>query len=140
MIVPERRGEWLQVGVLLGLLPESEIPKWGAGIVRRVETDARGQRRVGIQIISRAISPATMCTSQLTGERGEPHQVVLLDAKPSRSGYMQALLRPESFALRDALEATRTADGQTFMVMPSGLVESGPDFDRVRFKVEGAES
>ena len=139
MIVPERRGEWLQVGVLLGLLPESEIPKWGAGIVRRVETDARGQRRVGIQIISRAISPATMCTSQLTGERGEPHQVVLLDAKPSRSGYMQALLRPESFTLRDALEATRTADGQTFMVMPSGLVESGPDFDRVRFKVEGVD-
>ena len=136
MIVPERRGEWLQVGVVLALLPESSKPLWGAGIVRRVETDARGQRRVGIQVISRAILPGTLCTCKAGGERGEPHNVVLLDPKPSRSGYMQMLLRPDSFTLRDELEVTRTADAQTFMVMPSGLVESGPDFDRVRFKVE----
>lgn len=135
MIVPERRGEWLQVGVLLGFLPESEAPMWGAGVVRRVETDARGQRRVGIQVISRAMAPGTMCTISDTGDRGSPHNVVLLDLKPSRSGYLQALLQPESFTLRDALEATRTVDGKIFVLMPSGLVESGPDFDRVRFKV-----
>ena len=139
MIVPERRGEWLQVGVVLGLLPESENPQWGAGIVRRVETDVHGQRRVGIQVISRAILPGTMCTCGPAGERGAPHNVVMLDPKPSRSGYMQILLRPESFTLRDALEVTRTVDAQTFMVMPSGLVESGPDFDRVRFKSEVTE-
>ena len=72
---------------------------------------------------------------RMSGERGAPHNVVLLDADPSRSGYVQALLRPDSFTLRDALEVTRTADGKVFEVMPSGLVESGPDFDRVRFKV-----
>ena len=135
MIVPERRGEWLQVGVVIGLLPEGEAAQWGAGVVRRVETDARGQRRVGIQVIGRAVAPGTMCTQRTTGERGAPHNVVLLDAEPSRSGYIQVLLRPESFTLRDALEITRTADGKAFAVMPSGLVESGPDFDRVRFKV-----
>lgn len=135
MIVPERRGEWLQVGVLLGLLPESDLPQWGAGVVRRVETDARGQRRVGIQVISRLIAPGTMCALHSGGEPGVPHTIVLLDSNPSRSGYIQMLLRPESFTLRDALEATRTSDGKVFMVMPSGLVESGPDFDRVRFKV-----
>ena len=37
--------------------------------------------------------------------------------------------------LREALEVTRTVDGKVYVVMPSGLVESGPDFDRVRFKV-----
>lgn len=136
MIVPERRGEWLQVGVVLGLLPETAKPQWGAGIVRRVETDARGQRRVGIQVISRAILSGTLCTCSITGERGTPHNVVMLDPKPSRSGYMQMLLRPDTFTLRDELEVTRTVDAQTFMVMPSGLVESGPDFDRVRFKSE----
>ena len=135
MIVPERRGEWLQVGVLLGLLPESENPQWGAGVVRRVETDARGQRRVGIQVISRVIAPGTMCVRHGSGELGVPHTIVLLDVNPSRSGYIQMLLRPESFTLRDVLEATRTSDGKVFMVMPSGLVESGPDFDRVRFKI-----
>jgi hypothetical protein len=138
IIVPERRGEWLQVGVLIGFLPEDDNARWGAGVVRRVETDARGQRRVGIQVLSRAVMPGTMCTWRRTGERGEPHNVVLLDAKPSRSGYLQVLLRPESFTLRDALEATRLSDGKSFVVMPSGLVESGPDFDRVRFKVTQA--
>ncbi len=137
MIVPERRGEWLQVGVLLGLLPETGKPRWGAGVVRRVETDARGQRRAGIQVISRAVAPATVCTVGLTGERGEPHSAVLLDAAPSRSGYLQALLRPEAITLDDEVEATRTTDGTVFNVVPSGLVDSGPDFDRVRFKVAG---
>ncbi len=135
MIVPERRGEWLQVGVVIGLLPEGEQAQWGAGVVRRVETDARGQRRVGIQVLSRAVAQGTMCTRRASGERGSPHNVVLLDAEPSRSGYIQVLVRPESFTLRDALEVTRTADGKVLAVMPSGLVESGPDFDRVRFKV-----
>ena len=135
IIVPERRGEWLQVGVLIGFLPEDENPAWGAAVVRRVETDARGQRRVGIQVLSRAVVPGTMCNRLATGVRGAPHNVVLLEAQPSRSGYLQVLLRPDSFTLRDALEATRTMDGKSFVVMPSGLVESGPDFDRVRFKV-----
>lgn len=135
IIVPARRGEWLQVGVLIGLLPEDPAACWGAGVVRRVETDARGQRRVGVQVLSRVVVPGTMCTRRADGERGVPHNVVLLSAEPSASGYLQALLRPESFSLRNALEATRLSDGASFEVMPSGLVESGPDFDRVRFKV-----
>jgi cyclic-di-GMP-binding protein len=135
IIVPERRGEWLQVGVLIGLLPEDEGAQWGAGVVRRVETDARGQRRVGVQVLSRAVSPGTMRTQLGNGELGPPHNVVLLSKQPSASGYLQALLRPESFTLRDALEATRLPDGKSYHIMPSGLVESGPDFDRVRFKV-----
>jgi hypothetical protein len=135
IIVPERRGDWLQVGVLIGFLPEDQGAKWGAAVVRRVETDARGQRRVGVQVLSRAVVPGTMCTKLASGALGPPHNVILLAAKASVSGYVQALLRPESFSLRDALEATRLLDGQSFSVMPSGLVESGPDFDRVRFKV-----
>ncbi len=138
IIVPARRGEWLQVGVLIGIRPEDANAKWGAGVVRRVETDQRGQRRVGVQVLSRAVVPGTMCVRHASGDRGAPHNVVFLGAEPSRSGYLQALLRPESFTLRDALEATRLSDGRSFEVMPSGLVESGPDFDRVRFKVEQA--
>jgi len=133
-IVPDRRSEWLQVGVLIGIRPEGAAAAWGAGVVRRVETDARGQRRVGIQVLSRAVVSATMCTLAASGARGAPQHVLLLDAEPSPSGYLLAVLRPEIFTLRDALEATRTADGKTFVVTPSGMVESGPDFDRVRFK------
>lgn len=135
IIVPERRGEWLQVGVLIGFLTEDENAKWGAGVVRRVETDSRGQRRVGVQVISRAVMPGTMCTRRANGDLGPPHNIVMLESKPSASGYLQALLRPEAFTLREVLEAARLSDGKSFIVLPSGLVESGPDFDRVRFRL-----
>lgn len=138
IIVPERRGEWLQVGVLIGFLPEDENAKWGAGVVRRVETDARGQRRVGVQVLSRGVTPGTMCTRRANGDLGPPHNIVMLEHNPSPSGYLQALLRPEAFTLRDVLEATRVSDGKSFIVLPSGMVESGPDFDRVRFKLVGS--
>lgn len=133
-VVPERRSEWLQVGVLVGLRHEG-ASVWGAGVVRRVETDARGQRRVGIQLLTSSVTLATMCTLTAAGARGEPKNVILLDQEPSASGYLLALLRPETFSLREAIEATRTTDGKTFVVAPSGLVESGLDFDRVRFRV-----
>ena len=133
LIVPARRGEWLQVGVLIGILPEGEPAAWGAGVVRRVESDGQGQRRVGIQVLSRRVVPATM-TLRGADAGHLPQTVVFLDAEPSQSGYWLALLRPGSLVLRDAFEATRVADGMTFIVTPSGLVESGPDFDRVRFK------
>lgn len=135
VIVPDRRGEWLQVGVLIGFLPEERGAAWGVGVVRRVESDARGQRHAGIQVLCRAAVPATMRTLQAAGGRGIPHSVILLDPEPSQSGYLQALLRPETFDLRETLEAMRSADGQSYALMPSGLVESGPDFDRVRFKL-----
>jgi hypothetical protein len=133
-IVPEQRSEWLHVGVLIGIRPDSDGAAWGAGVVRRVETDARGRRLVGIQMLSRAVATATMSTLIAGGGRGAAKYVILLDADPSNSGYLLAVLRPNTFTLTEALETTRTTDGKTFVVTPSGLVESGPDFDRVRFK------
>ncbi len=132
-IITDSRSEWLQVGVLIGLWPEG-AQAWGAGVVRRVETDARGQRRVGIQVLTRTVVPATMCVVPVSGARGASRNVILLDTEPSSSGYMLAVLRPQTFTLREPVEATRKADGKTFALTPSGMVESGPDYDRVRFK------
>jgi hypothetical protein len=75
-----------------------------------------------------------MCVVPLSGARGASRNVILLDAEPSSSGYMLAVLRPQTFTLREPVEATRKADGKTFALTPSGMVESGPDYDRVRFK------
>ncbi len=151
VIVPTRRGEWLQVGALIGFRPEGNTAIWGAAVVRRIETDARGRCLVGIQALSRAVTPATMCARRNRSESGTPPNVVLLEAEPSRSGYLQVLVRPASFTLGEALRVTRTADGLSFMLMPSGVIErtadglsfklmpsgvieSGPDFERVRLK------
>jgi|GEM_PF-5147138 len=136
VIVPQRRGEWLQVGVALGFLPETQRSRWGAAVVRRVETDARGQRRVGLQILSNGVVPGTLCVRDAAGERGVPHNAVLLAAEPSPSGYLQMMLPEGALAPGDAaMEVTRLPDGKTFGVTAAGVIESGPDFVRVRFKV-----
>ena len=88
-------------------------------------------------MISRAVKAGTMCALQSSGGRAASHYVILLDPEPSQSGYMQAVLRPGIFSLNDALEATRTEDGKTFFISPSGMVESSLDFERVRFKAAG---
>jgi hypothetical protein len=136
-IVPDRRSEWLQVGVLIGIRSEGGDAPWGAGVVRRVETDTRGQRHAGIQVISRAVNAGTMCALQASGGRAASHYVILLDPEPSQSGYMQAVMRPGIFSLNEVLEATRTEDGKTFFLSPSGRIESSPDFEHVRFKAAG---
>ena len=125
------------VGVLVGLRPEEEDATWGAAIVRRVETDGRGQRRVGLQVICRSVMAGTVCALR-GGQRGTPQTVALLDAQPSKSGYLQLLVRPETFTMREELELARTLDGKVFMLSASGMVESGPDFDRVRFQTKAA--
>lgn len=137
VLVPDRHSEWLQVGLLIGIRAEGADAAWGAGVVRRVETDTHGHRHAGIQVISRAVTCGTMCTLSTEGARGSPHYVILLDAEPSPSGYLQALVRPGMFSLDEPLEATCTADGRKFHVAPSGMIEAGPDFDRARFKVVG---
>ena len=86
-------------------------------------------------MISRTVVSATMCTISASGARGAQQNVILLDTEPSSSGYLLAVLEPGIFSLRESLEATRTADGKTFMLSPSSMVESGVNFDRVRFKV-----
>jgi hypothetical protein len=106
-------------------------------VVRRVETDSHGRRHAGIQVISRAVTSGTMCTLSAEGTRGSPHYVIVLDTDPSPSGYLQALVRPGMFSLDEPLEAKCTADGKKFHAVPSGMIEAGPDFDRVRFKVVG---
>ena len=103
--------------------------------MRRVESDPRGQRRVGLQVICRSVLPGTLCTLRAGGGRGAPQTVALLDSQPSKSGYMQVVVRPEAFSLREELELTRTLDGAVFVLNASGIVESGPDFDRIRFMI-----
>lgn len=137
VLVPDRHSEWLQVGLLIGIRTDDADAAWGAGVVRRVEKDSHGHRHAGIQLIGRAVISGTMRTLAAEGVHGAPHYVILLDAEPSPSGYLQALVRPGMFSMDEPLEATSTADGRKFHVAPAGMIESGPDFDRVRFKVVG---
>ena len=134
-IVPQVKGDWIKVGSLLGV--QSETAKfWGAGVVRRLTRDEFQQRRVGIQLITKAVipvllSPAGNVSSFNATREGEP--AVLLSTTPDKNGDIALLLKVGSYTPHQALQMT--VRGKRYYLMPRKLVEGGDDFDWAKFKV-----
>ena len=134
-IVPQVRGDWIKVGTLLGV--QSETAKfWGAGIVRRITHDDFQQRRVGIELISKAVIPVRLSpagdVSSINALRfGDDG--VLLSTAPDQSGDIALLLPVGSYSQRQALGMN--VREKQYYLMPRKLVEGGEDFDWAKFKV-----
>ncbi len=134
-IVPQVKGDWIKVGSLLGV--QSETAKfWGAGVVRRLTRDEFQQRRVGIQLISKAVIPVKLSAAgnvssfNVTRE-GDP--AVLLSTTPDKNGDIALLLKVGSYTPTQSLEMN--VRGKNYYLMPRKLVEGGDDFDWAKFKV-----
>ncbi len=134
-IVPQVKGDWIIVGSLLGV--QSETAKfWGAGVVRRLTRDEFQQRRVGIQVISKAVipvklSPAGNVSSLNVTRAGDA--AVLLSTTPDKNGHIALLLKVGTYTPTQQLEMS--VSGKNYYLMPRKLVEGGDDFDLARFKV-----
>jgi hypothetical protein len=134
-IVPPVKGDWIKVGSVLGV--QSETAKfWGAGVVRRLTRDEFQQRRVGIQLVSKAVipvrlSPAGNVSSFNVTREGDA--AVLLSTTPDKNGDISLLLKVGSYTPTQALEMT--VRGKQYYLMPRKLVEGGDDFDWAKFKV-----
>jgi hypothetical protein len=134
-IVPQVKGDWIKVGSLLGV--QSETAKfWGAGVVRRLTRDEFQQRRVGIQLVSKAVIPVKLSAAgnvssfNVTRE-GDP--AVLLSTTPDKNGDISLLLKVGSYTPTQPLEMN--VRGKNYYLMPRKLVEGGDDFDWAKFKV-----
>ena len=123
------------MGTLLGV--QSETAKfWGAGIVRRITHDDFQQRRVGIELISKAVIPVRLSpagdVSSINALRfGDDG--VLLSTAPDQSGDIALLLPVGSYSQRQALGMN--VREKQYYLMPRKLVEGGEDFDWAKFKV-----
>ena len=134
-IVPPVKGDWIEVGSVLGVMSET-AKYWGAGIVRRLACDEFQQRRVGIQLISKAVipvrvSPAGNVSSINVMRDGDA--AVLLSTTPDRHGDVALLLKTGSYIPNQPLEMN--VHGKRYYLMPRRLVEGGGDFDWAKFKV-----
>ena len=134
-IIPPVKGDWIEVGNLLGVLTES-AQRWGAGVVRRITRDEFQQRRVGIQVLSSAVipvklAPAGTISSFNATREGDP--ALLLSTAPDKNGEVALLLRAGSFTSGQALDMN--VRGKQYYLMPSKMAEGGDDFDWAKFKV-----
>ncbi len=134
-IVPQVKGDWLQVGSLVGLRPEtSSVCR--AGIVRRAIRDRYDQRRVGIEVLGKIALPVKLVpdgSNPASGAAGRGILAVLLSDKPDKNGEVGMLMRAGSFTQNHNFQM-RVWD-KAYLVAPSELIEGGEDFDWARFEV-----
>ena len=125
-VVPQLKGDWLRVGVLLALQPQGGA-NWVVGVVRRVNKLGPAQARVGIETLCK-----TPIVSQfaIAGVRGASEPGVLLrngDASEAR-----IVLKPGVFAPAQNLEVAR-GDRQ-HVYLPQAVAERGEDYEIARFR------
>jgi hypothetical protein len=135
-IIPQVKGDWVRVGSLVGLKTET-AKFWGAGVIRRITRDEYQQRRVGIEVLSKAVIPVRLSpaghVSSINATR-EGDQAVLLSSTPDDKGEVDLLLAVGSYTADQTLEM-HLRKGKSYLLMPSKLIEGGDDFDWATFKV-----
>ena len=134
VIVPAGKGEWLRVGILVALRSETDL-SWHLGVIRRVTGNEHRQHRVAIQLIAKL--PVPVYLRSLPGvEQGSKRQnAILLSARTSPSGSLHIVARRDLFDGREPIEAMFGKPPSTVILDPGGVVESGHDFDWLRYKL-----
>ena len=135
VIIPQVKGDWIKVGSLLGV--QTEASKfWGAGIIRRLTRDEQQQRRVGIQLLSKALIPVKLWpagTSSAGNTMRNGDLALLLSSAPDKNGEISLLLELGSFTKAQALDMQ--VGSKQYYLAPNKLVEGGEDFDCARFRI-----
>ncbi len=134
VVVPAGKGEWLRVGLLVALRSEMDA-SWSLGVIRRVKGDEHRQHRIGIQLISKLPVLVRLRTAASLGQGGKHQHVILLSARVSPNGSMHIVARRDLLTGCDAIEAMYGKPPATVVLEPGGVVESGHDFDWLRYKV-----
>jgi hypothetical protein len=133
-LVPQATGDWLSVGVLLGIKLDDGA-SWGVGIVRRLLAYDHKKRYVGIQLLTKGASLVSIAPIGAPDGR-ELESALLLPSNAdgtSSAGEMNLLLRPGVFSLQKGMQMR--AYERSYVLVPRRLLESGHDFDMARFRV-----
>lgn len=134
VVVPAGKGEWLRVGVLVALRTETDS-SWDIGIIRRVKGDEHRQHRIGIQLISKTAMPVYLRRAGSADLGAKRQSAILLGSRASRSGSLHIVARRDLLGGREPLEAMYGSPATTVTLERSGVIESGQDFDWLRYKL-----
>jgi hypothetical protein len=134
-IVPKTKGDWLQIGSLLAIHPETARTNH-IGVIRRLGKDNYDQNRVGIQLLGTTAFPIRLAPSANFPSQeasGQGSAALLLSDKPDKNGEVAVLMRAGSFMQTQSLQM-RVRD-KNYLLAPSRLIEGGNDFDWAQYKV-----
>src|SRR5262245_16476321 len=134
-IIPSQKTDWIKVGTLIGMKGETSN-YLGIGLIRRISRDAHKQRRVGIQVLTKAAIPVQVSKNTTMSSLNfdlKPVEAILLSSSPDEQGEIGVLLRGGVFNGRDSFDLQFR--DQNYVLMPATIVEVGEDFDWAKFKI-----
>lgn len=129
-IIPPQKSDWIRVGTLVGVQNEISTAHWGVGLIRRITRDEHKQRQVGIQLLTRTAIPIKVAKC---GAGREQQAAILLSTSPDKQGEIGVVMRDGIFNASESLDMM--VKNKAYLLMPTGIVEDGEDFDWARFKV-----
>lgn len=131
---PQPYGAWLKVGNLIGVRREDGV-SWGAGIVRRVSLDDKGNRYVGIQMMARGGAAVTVLpvAEAAQGMHPEGELCVLLPSGGLHTGEAVLLMRAQMYSSSRNLRMR--AYDREYLLFPLSIVERNDEFDIGRYRI-----
>ncbi len=129
--VPQIKGEWLKLGVLVALQPEGG-KNWVVGVIRRFNRETPQQGAVGIQTLGRTVLAVTVRVQGAQAGTGQDGVIAILLNPADSTAEAQLLLRGGVLVAGQNLELER--NGKRFLLLPAGLIERGDDYELLRFR------
>jgi hypothetical protein len=123
------------VGVLVAVRSETES-SWNLGVIRHVRGGQHRQHHAGVQLISKSVVPVYLRTLNGVAQGNKRQNALLLNTRPSAHGSLHIVARRDRFDARQSLEAQFGTPPATHLLEPGSVVESGYDFDWLRYKVK----
>lgn len=134
-VIAQVKGDWLRVGGLVGIKPES-APVWGVGVIRRMTRDETKQRHVGIESLTKAAIPVRIVPAgTLANGNTADHfpNAAVLGLSLRSSGESDVIMEAGGFSPRLSMEMV--VRGVPYLLTPIGFVEGGDDFDLARYRI-----
>jgi hypothetical protein len=123
-IIPQMKGDWLGIDVLLALQPDGGN-NWVIGVVRRFSRESAQQASVGIETLARTSQPV-----RVRAPTGEETGILLNPSEESADAL--CLLPAGLLGPGQNLEFDR--NGKTVLLIPAGVLQRGADYELLRFK------
>ena len=125
-VVSNVQGDALSIGKLVGLSVAGGSGAYSVGIIRRWSRRPKMQSGVAIRTFARAAFPVTFGGVA-------PQDAILLN--DDRSLREEVLICQREGAFDKRIGPVLDFEGENFLLVPVGIVESGEDFDIARYKV-----
>ena len=138
-IVPQVKGDWLKIGSLLAVQPDTpggERGAWDLAIVRRLAREGEGavkcQASAGVQVLARQAVTVELRPQQGVWATGNASVEGIYMADVSEPGAALLAMPPGLYMPGEQLQ-TMVA-GRRHLLFPIGVTERGDDYDMIRFR------